>query len=135
MRNADFAFTDLGSEFVHSSFGLPPNVPLPTFQVKRWASRRSQDDRYVCTGFGIYDGTPAFGPQGVRWGFDTLGDNGAISLYQTEWKPQFGAEGELPHTSRFGMWHHSANDLWTEFTPTSPRTFVQNYGLWYIATK
>ena len=131
--NADFAFTDLGGEFVHSSFGLPPNVPLPTFpsQALGLASFAQLTDT-LALGIGAYDGTPAYGPQGVRWGFDTLGDNGVISLYQAQWQPQFGAAGDLPHTSRIGMWHHSANDLWTEFTPTDPRTFVQNYGLWYI---
>lgn len=132
--NADFAFSDLGGEFVHSSFGVPPNIPLPTFpsQALGFASFAQMTDTFAL-GFGIYDGTPASGPQGVRWGFDTLGHNGAVSLYQAEWKPQFGAEGDLPHTSRFGMWHHSANDLFVELTPQNPRTFVQNYGLWYIA--
>ena len=131
--NADFAFTDLGGEFIHSSFGLPPNVPLPTFPSQALgAASFAQLTDTLALGIGAYDGTPAFGPQGVRWGFDTLGDNGTISLYQAQWQPQFGAAGDLPHTSRIGMWHHSADDLWTEFTPTNPRTFVQNYGLWYI---
>jgi porin len=132
--NADFAFSDLGGEFVHSSFGVPPNIPLPTFpsQALGMAAFAQMTDTFAL-GFGIYDGTPASGPQGVRWGFDTLGQNGAVSLYQAEWKPQFGAAADLPHTSRFGMFHHSANDLWVELTPTDPRTFVQNYGLWYIA--
>ncbi len=132
--NADFAFSDLGGEFVHSSFGVPPNIPLPTFpsQALGMASFAQMTDTFAL-GFGIYDGTPAFGPQGVRWGFDTLGHNGAVSLYQAEWKPQFGSAGDLPHTSRFGMWHHSGNDLFIELTPQNQRTFVQNYGLWYIA--
>lgn len=132
--NADFALSDLGGEFVNSSFGFPPNILLPSFpsQALGLATFAHMTDTLMLA-VGIYDGTPAYGPQGVRWGFDTLGHNGAVSLFQAEWKPQFGAEGNLPHTSRLGMWQHSANDLFVELTPQNPRTFNQNYGLWYIA--
>ncbi len=132
--NADFCMTDLGGEFIHSSFGVSPNIPLPTFpsQALGIATFLSVTDT-MTLGIGVFDGTPPSGPQGVRWGFDTLGHNGATSLYQAEWKPQFGSEGQLPHTSRIGMWHNSCNDLWTELTPSSPRLFTQNYGFFYSA--
>ncbi|MCA9190735.1 MAG: carbohydrate porin [Planctomycetales bacterium] len=131
--NADFAYTDLGGDFVHSSFGLVPNCPMPTFpsQTLGVATFAALTDTFN-VGLGVYDGTLSDGPTGVRWGFDTLGHNAAMSLFQLEWMPQFGSEGELPNTTRFGMWHHSAKDVWTEIVDTNPRTFNQNYGLWFI---
>lgn len=129
--NADFALTDLGGEFVHSSFGLPPMIPLPTFPSQALGVATFLNITEPLTfGFGIYDGTLPSGPQGVRWGFDTLGHNGAISLYQLQWQPQFGFNDQLPTTLRTGMWHHSGNDLWTELTANpNPRLFNQNYGV------
>lgn len=133
--NAIFALTDLGGEFVHSSFGAPPIIPMPTFPSNALGiSTFLKLTETATLGFGIYDGTLADGPQGVRWGFDTLGENGAFSIYQAEWKPQLGAEGELPTTIRTGMWHHSDKEVWTELTiDPNPITFNQNYGFFVTA--
>lgn len=131
--NADFALTDLGGDFVHSSFGLPPMIPLPTFpsQALGIATFLQLTDTLVF-GFGAFDGTLPSGPQGVRWGFDTLGRNGAITLYQLEWKPQFGPNEDFPTTMRVGMWHHNDKEVWTELTDApNPRTFNQNYGVFF----
>jgi porin len=133
--NAIFALTDLGGEFVHSSFGAPPIIPMPTFPSNALGvSSFLKLTETATLGFGIYDGTLADGPQGVRWGFDTLGENGAFSIYQAEWKPQLGSEGELPTTIRTGMWHHNDKEVWTELTADpNPITFNQNYGFFVTA--
>jgi porin len=133
--NAIFALTDLGGEFVHSSFGAPPIIPMPTFPSNALGiSTFLKLTETATLGFGIYDGTLADGPQGVRWGFDTLGENGAFSIYQAEWKPQLGSEGELPTTIRTGIWHHSDKEVWTELTANpNPITFNQNYGFFLTA--
>lgn len=130
--NADFAFTDLGGDFVHSSFGLPPTIPLPTWpsQALGVASfwKLTEDLTFAS---GVYDGTLSSGPQGARWGFDTLGKNGAISLFQLELLTQSGPQKQHPGTWRVGAWHHSDNSVWTEFsTGPAARTFAQNYGFW-----
>ena len=129
--NVDFALTDLGGEFIHSSFGVPPNIPLPTFPSQSLGIASFYDlTETVNLGVGVYDGSLPSGPTGVRWGFDTLGHNGCMSMYQLQWQPQFGTNGQLPHTTRVGMWHHSDPNVWTEFTTDpNPRTFVQNYGV------
>jgi len=130
--NADFASTDLGGDFVHSSFGLPPMIPLPSFpsQALGIATFLGVTKTFKI-GFGVYDGTLPSGPQGVRWGFDTLGHNGAITLYQLEWKPQLGSAGQFPSTIRAGLWHHSDKNVWSEQTANqNPITYHQNYGVW-----
>lgn len=133
--NADFALTDLGGDFVHSSFGLPPMIPLPTFPSQALGlATFVQLTENLALGLAAFDGVLPSGKSGVRWGFDSLGHNGAITLYQLEWKPQLGARGELPTTVRVGMWHHSDKDVWTEISADpNPRTFCQNYGVWYTA--
>ncbi len=128
--NADFAYTDLGGDFINSSFGLPPNIPLPTFPSQALgiaAFFNVLED--VTLAFGIYDGTAASGPQGVRWGFDTLGHNGAISLAQLEFRGQNGPGGQHPSTFRIGAWHHTDNDQWVSFDPAATQ-FADNYGAW-----
>jgi porin len=131
--NADFAYSDLGGDFVHSSFGVSPNIPLPTFpsQALGGALFYGVSDE-VSLGFGAYDGTLPSGPQGVRWGFDTLGRNGAILMYQLEYKNQFGPNSQLPHTTRFGVWNHTDSDVWTDFAaPSTDQTYGGNYGAYW----
>jgi porin len=133
--NADFALCDLGGDFVNSSFGLPPMIPLPTFPSQALGiATFFQLTEEATLGIGAFDGTLPSGPQGVRWGFDTLGHHGAITLYQLEWKPSWGGSELFPTTVRTGMWHHSDKDVWTELTADpNPRTFAQNYGTWTTA--
>ncbi len=130
--NADFAYSDVGGDFIHSSFGLPPTIPLPTFPSQALgASFFLAPVEEATFGFGVYDGTPAFGPQGVRAGFDTLGHNGAIMLGQLQLLNQLGPNGQLPSTLRIGGWYHTGDDLFTSFEAV-PRTFRNNYGGWII---
>lgn len=130
--NVDFALSDLGGDFVNSSFGFPPMIPFPTFPSQALGITGFLKLNGVLTlGLGALDGSLPSGPQGVRWGFDTLGHNGVISLYQLEWKPQLGSKGQLPSTIRTGFWHHSDKNVWTELSANpDPITFVQNYGVW-----
>ena len=128
--NADFALTDLGGEFVHSSFGLPPMIPLPTFPSQALGlSMFLMPVENVEFAIGLFDGVLPSGPQGVRWGFDTFGHNGLMSLYQMTLKPQLGPDGQLPTTIRTGLWHHSDKTVWAELSSDpDARLFRQNYG-------
>ena len=133
--NADFALTDLGGDFVHSSFGFPPMIPFPTFPSQALGiATFFQLTETTVFAVGAYDGSLPSGPQGVRWGFETLGRNGAILLYQLEWKPQFGANEDFPATVRAGIWHHTDPEVWVELSDAlNPRTLNQNYGLFITA--
>lgn len=128
--NVDFAYSDIASDFVHSTFGLSPNIPLPTFPSQALGVSffwKATDNATLAAG--VFDGSPAFGPQGTQWGFSTLGHGGANSVVQLEYQSQTGPGGEHPGTIRAGMWHNSNPDLWTEFAVDEPRTFNQNYGV------
>lgn len=128
--NADFAYTDLGGDFINSSFGLPPNIPLPTFPSQALGFAGFLEASDACTfGFGVYDGTAADGPQGVRWGFDTLGDNGAILLAQAEFRPQLGYLDQHPATLRCGGWYHTDDKQWEPLNPAKGNV-DSNYGGW-----
>ncbi len=126
--NADFAFADLGGDFVNSSFGLVPTVPLPTYPNPGLGVAGFvllTDGLRLLTG--IYDG----GPDGGQWGFNTLGEFGAISLYQLEWHPQFGSDGLFPGTYRVCAWYHSHD--FEEVGTDTPRTLSGNHGFWATA--
>jgi porin len=122
--NADFAFVDLGGDYINSSFGMIPTVPLPTFpnQGLGLSGFAQLTDEVLLAG-GIYDGAP----QGGQWGFNTLGRFGYFSIAQVTVKTQWGDQDQLPQTVRAGVWHHSGD--WEEIVAVGlPRTFNQNYG-------
>lgn len=109
--NADFAYVDLGGDFVNSSFALNPTVPLPTWpNPGLGASVFVQLTDLIQCKTGIYDGSPGAGVEtGGQWGFSSLGDNGMISLFELSLTPQFGEQGELPGAYRCGSWYHSGD--------------------------
>ncbi len=123
--NANFAYVDLGGDFINSSFGMVPTVPLPTFPNPGLglAVFAQLNDNIQIAG-GVYDGAP----QGGQWGFNTLGTNGYLALVQAEIKTQWGVDQQLPNTVRLGAWQHSGE--WEEIAAVDPRTFSQNYGVW-----
>lgn len=124
--NANFAYVDLGGDFINSSFGLIPTVPLPTFpnQGLGLASFAQFNEQVQLAG-GIYDGAP----EGGQWGFNTLGANGYFAIMQLEIKSQWGRDEQLPQTIRVGAWQHSGH--WAEITlDPDPRLFNQNYGVY-----
>lgn len=107
--NADFAYSDLGSDFVNSSFGFSPTIPLVTWPNPSLGVATFIDltDSFHFRA-GIYDGAPSFGvPTGGQWGLSSLGHNGAFSLLESSYTPQLGTDGDLPGTYKVGVWLHS----------------------------
>ncbi|WP_428308526.1 carbohydrate porin [Lacipirellula sp.] len=124
--NADFAFADLGGDFINSSFGQIPTVPLPTFPNPGLglACFCHLHEHALISG-GIYDGLP----DGGQWGFSGLGDNGCISLTQLELRQPEEFGNGLPGTVRLGFWYHSGNPEEIVADP-HPRLLGDNYGAW-----
>jgi porin len=119
--NADFAYMELASDFVHASYSLSTNIFLPTWPnqalgvVAFWEPREK-----LSFNVGVYDGAG----DGRLWGFTTLGDNGAFVIGQAKWSPQFGDKEDMPGTYRLGIWEHTGDfafvqDFDNEFVCTS----------------
>ena len=99
--NAEFAVVDLGGDFIGSSFGVTPTIPLPTFPdpaagVVTFFKLTDWLDFKV----GVWDGAAT----GGSWGFSGTGTS--FSMY--EFKTQYAlACGELPGDFHVGMWYHN----------------------------
>ena len=103
--NVDFAALGLAAELIHSSFGVPPNIPLPTFPDPGYgatvAFEPSASWRYEV---GIYEAVP----DGTRWlpGKETL-QHGWVALAEAtlHTAPLFGrGQGGSVH---LGAWASS----------------------------
>ncbi|MCA9103942.1 MAG: carbohydrate porin [Pirellulaceae bacterium] len=119
--NADFCALDLGGDFVGSSFGQIPTLPMPTFpDPGLGAALFATVTDTVSFGAGVYDGAA----NGRTWGFDTLGAGGAFSIMELKVDPQLAIFGGNPAAYRFGVWHHSGD--WDTLDGAS--TFSYNHG-------
>lgn len=129
--NADFAYADLGGDFINPSFTMVPTVPLATFPNPGLglACFCHLHDHALISG-GIYDGLP----DGGQWGFSGLGDDGCMSLAQLQLnQPEDWGNG-LAGTVRIGGWYHSGNRDEIVDDP-HPRVLGHNYGVWITADK
>ncbi len=128
--NADFAFSDLGGDFINSSFGFSPTILLPSWPNPAIgvATFLNLTD-LLHYKLGVYDGSPSLGAfTGGRSGFDSLGSGGVITMQEVSLTPQLGAQGELPGTYKAGSWIHS-----DEFDnlATGVGTVNGNHGYWF----
>lgn len=103
--NADFCALDAASNFINSSFGLIPNVPMPTFpNPSVGAALFMEPSETMWLGVGVYNGAP----DGRTWGWSRLGDDGAMCLLETVYRPAY-ADGRLPGGYHAGVWYHSGD--------------------------
>ena len=132
--NTNFAVVDYGLDFINSSFGLPPTVPIPTFPDPGLGIALFLEPvDWLWIGGGVYDGDA----DGGQWGFGTAfdGKGGTFSVVEAALKPSFGRDGRLPGKYAFGFWHHSDDHI-EELIPESeedgpaPRVFTRNYGVY-----
>lgn len=130
--NADFAYTDLGGDFINSSFGFSPTILMVTWpNTSMGATALMNLTDIVQYKAAVFDGAPSLGTlTGGLSGFTTLGDQGALTLHEISLTPQFGANGDLPGTYKVGAWYHThsfAN------LATGVGTIRGNYGFWTSA--
>jgi porin len=133
--NADFDALDYGGEFIHSSPGFSPTIPLPTYpDPALGAAVFVEPADWMYLSAAVYDAEG----EGDRSGFETAfhGDDASFSIVELGFRPVFRLAGrELPGTYRVGGWYHSGewdrifNDLDGRL---SPRTRRGNAGL-YLA--
>jgi porin len=128
---SDFAFADLGGDFINSSFGLVPTVPLPTYPNPGLGlACFCHFHEHALISGGIYDGLP----DGGQWGFSGLGDDGCMSLTQLELRQPEDWGNGLAGTLRIGLWYHSGNPEEIVDDP-HPRILGHNYGVWSTVDK
>jgi porin len=102
--NADFVVSHGGGEFINSSFGLIPTVPLPTFPAPAlgvMAGWSPSDAVHIKAGY--WDGAPIIGSGVSPAIFD--GSNGTVGAAGIEITP-FG-DRIIEGTYRVGIWRHS----------------------------
>jgi porin len=98
--NIDFAVVDLGGDFINSSFGMHPTIPMPSWPynsmgvVVLWKLADS-----LAFKSGVWDGTPEIG----TWGFS--GDGTTFSICELE--AQYKLGNRLPGDCHVGVWYHS----------------------------
>ncbi|QDU56512.1 carbohydrate porin [Aeoliella mucimassa] len=101
--NADFCALDSAASFIGSSFGLIPNVPLPTFPDPAMGAAvyLTPNDAWWI-GAAVFDGCS----NGRTWGWSDLGCEGSLSIVEAIYRPAF-ASGSLPGGYHVGLWYHS----------------------------
>ena len=134
--NADFVVSHGGGEFINSSFGLIPTVPLPTYPAPALGAMGFwQVSERVGLKAGIWDGAPALTSGCLSTVFDASG--GAITAVGAELEA-FGGD-LLSGTYRVGVWRHSEVELFAAPAKAAaePRSgpaegvyFTADQGLW-----
>ena len=133
--NADFVVSDGGGEFVNSSFGIVPTVPLPTFPAPALGAMAAWTaSDAIRLKAGIWDGAPALGSGCSLAMVD--GSQGSVGALGVEIRP-FGGR-VLDGTYRVGVWRHSEVEIAASAKAASePLTgpaegvyFTVDQGLW-----
>lgn len=128
--NSDFCALDYGADFVNSSFGVIPTVPLPTFPDPALGGMGMVGSVGRSTlGMGIYDGAP----NGGTSGFDTTFDNkgGAFGIVELTLRTSLLSADWHSGAYRIGGWRHSG-DIEEISDAPRPKKFAANYGF-YLA--
>lgn len=132
---ADFQVIEYGLEFINSSFGAIPTVPVPTFPDPALGvvvAFEPKDWLYLMVG--VYDQQAFGGTSGFDTAFHDRADT--VSMFEIAWMPEFTVEKRsYPGTYRVGGWYSSgdedvfSNDLGGRLRP---RTHRGNAGI-YLA--
>ncbi len=120
--NGDFAYADLGGDFVNSSFLTLPNVALPTwpYQTVGVSSLWQVNEKWRAGG-GIYDNGRDIG----QW-YSTTTTRGLFALGQLDYEP-FANDPTAKFTLiRLGTWYTSSDTLAVD----ASQVFDGNYGVY-----
>lgn len=103
--NTDFAFADLGGDFVNSSFVTLPNIPLPTWPTQTLGlSGLFQASDRLRLGGGVYDHGEDFG----QW-WATTASRGMFFIGQADWQPFADLEDSQLTLIRLGSWYTTSD--------------------------
>ena len=105
--NRDFAAARFPGNFLHSSYGVLPTVPMPSFAAPGLGAVLFSDPaRWLTLRTGVYAGSPEIG----SIGFDTaFGDGGAFFIASASVRQDLGADQPQAAIYSVGAWYHSAD--------------------------
>jgi porin len=124
--NDDFAFVEFGGEFINSSGGYGPTIPLVTFPDQDWGMVvGSEPVEWFSANVGVYQGRPD-GGRSIGATLDNL--YGPMVMAEPAFHYQLAG---LPGHFRVGGWLNG--DHFDEFdrSDPDPGTFGDSYG-WYL---
>jgi porin len=141
--NYEFAFTEYGSLFINSSFGIQPdisaNVPVSIFPVTAPAVRLKWapiETLYLMVAAYEGDpGDPAINKHGTRW--KLFSREGTMTIFEAGYRIGLEKGGALipPGTYKLGVWYHTADfdDVTATDVAGDPIQHDGNYGVYVIA--
>ncbi|HKA87176.1 MAG TPA: carbohydrate porin [Haliangiales bacterium] len=105
--NRDFAAARFPGNFVHSSYGVLPTVPMPSFAAPGLGAVLFIDPvPWLTLRTGIYEGSPEIG----SIGFDTaFGDGGSFFIASASIRQDLGEGQPQAAIYTVGAWYHSAD--------------------------
>jgi len=120
--NDAFAVVEMAGDFINSSFGFHPTIPMPTFpDPSMGAAVFFEVTERVTFEAGVWDGIP----DGRNWGFSGTGIT--FSTVELSVDYHLGGNRSLPGSVHAGSWYHSGP--WDDLTPGSTRIFTGNHGM------
>jgi porin len=128
--NADFCALDYAGDFINSSFGLIPTVPLPTFpDPGLGAVAFVEPASWFTLGAGLYDGDARGGTSGFDTTFD--GGGGLFWVVEAALSAPLVPTSRRQGTYRVGGWQHT-DDVEEITAAATPKEFSHNHGV-YLA--
>jgi porin len=128
--NADFSALDYGGDFINSSFGVIPTVPIPTFpDPALGAAVFLEPADWMALGAGVYDGAPDGGSSGFDTAFD--GEGGGFGIVELTLRTSLVDDTWNSGAYRIGVWYHS-DDVEEITGAPVPDTFSGSHGI-YLA--
>jgi porin len=123
--NDDFAFVDYGVEFIHSSPGLIPTIPLPTFPDQDWGVVVGYDTQdWFSMNVGVFQGDPN-GDRSLSQTFDSL--VGPMVMAEPAFHYDLFA---LPGHFRVGAWWNGVNGEQFDRHAANPPLYQDRYGFY-----
>jgi porin len=128
--NADFSALDYAGDFIHSSFGPIPTVPMPSFpDPALGAAVFLEPADWMTLGAGVYDGAPDGGSSGFDTSFD--GKGGGFGIVELTLRTSLVGDTSNPGAYRVGVWYHS-DDVEEITGAPEPQILSDNHGI-YLA--
>jgi len=118
--NAEFAAVEMGTDFINSSFGFHPTIPMPSFPSPSMAATVFVHlTDWLAFEAGVWDGAPEIG----NWGFSGTGETFSICEIELSYE----LLGGLPGNFHVGPWYHSGQ--FPDVARGSNTTFTGSHGI------